>query len=349
MSMKPDEVPIELYCALIYIFNDMTTERKEKFIENSYIYVQHHKYNDDALDPGVSYVPSKDSNGSWDGQYEYKISNVFKQMVVINSAFLNSNNKVSNKYWSNYNIMYAIACLGDRVYVPGDSNAHGIQLSISRNKSKVSMNDDFTISFNGSTNMNDYHFFSIDVYKKRDGDSIDGVFDYHTRKLAQSLHISVFDKHIEGITSSVSAACDVLVSMLQAAGYLAEIPALASTTMTLIVGYCAYLYEANATNSTIDKINKLLEDGNTYKALAMEASFAIRDDGTYVITYFTVDKETLNRRLEAWKSDKNIDIDYNADDIIQALKTGNTDNLEQLDEFVTWYSSQNGATTSKKS
>lgn len=342
MSMNPDEVPAELYYALIYIFNDMTMERKEKFIENSYILQnEFHIIHGDQ------------------GQYEYNISDVFNQMTVLYSFLLNSSNEVPSKYLSNYNIIYTVADLADTVYILGNKNplasalSKDIEISISKNESEYSMTNDFIISFNGSKNTNTTIPFSINSYYMRKPISVDGILDDHVIELSEqfrentnilapeNLILAVFDiglialdAYLGGATTSLEIVTNGMID--------SDTVMIGLDIIFSILAPKTNENSSNITNGTVDNMQALLEEGNICIAFSITASFAVRDDGKYSISYFTVDKETLHANLEKWQIENKIDIAYDENDIIQALKTGDLSNLEGIYDYINWCTKQNG-------
>ena len=99
--------------------------------------------------------------------------------------------------------------------------------------------------------------------------------------------------------------------------------------------------KGNSTNTTIDKLQTLLIDGNTYVALGLNASFSI-SDGSYQIHYGMINKEELNDRLEAYVYDTQNKLNFGTEDVILSIKGEKNRELTGLDDFVYWYTHDNG-------
>ena len=99
--------------------------------------------------------------------------------------------------------------------------------------------------------------------------------------------------------------------------------------------------ESSSTNTTIDKLQTLLIDGNTYVALGLNASFSI-SDGSYHIHYGMINKKDLNDRLETYQYWTQNKLNFRAEDVILSIKGEKNRELIGLDEFVKWYTHNNG-------
>lgn len=171
----------------------------------------------------------------------------------------------------------------------------------------------------------------------RDGTSIDSIFDKYVIDLTDSLRVDVDMEKAKTIAGGVK---DVFFSFIE----IEPVVSAALTAGDTVSDLTFVTIEGNATNNTIDKAQSLLKDANTYNALAMKASFSFRDDGTYAISSFIIDKNDLNNRLKAWQNNKNIAVDYTADDVVDKLKTGRLNELNKIEDFVSWYANSNGQT-----
>ena len=105
--------------------------------------------------------------------------------------------------------------------------------------------------------------------------------------------------------------------------------------------------EGSSTNTTIDKLQTLLIDGNTYVALGLNASFSI-SNGSYHIHYGMINKKELNDRLEAYQYWTQNKLNFRAEDVILSIKGEKNRELTGLDEFVKWYTHNNGEDNTEK-
>lgn len=333
MSENPEKISPEMYLALIKVFNEMDIKSKEKFIENSYIV--------------GNFYPNKEGSG----KYEYKISDVFSQMTAVcgqladGMAYSYDNDKI-DKFLSDYCILNSIVHQANSVYVMGTKfmwmeNKIPVDITIKKDNASGNMLYDYVIDFNGSKEpynvigMSELHNITINTYQMRNGTSIDSIFDKYVIDLTDSLRVDVDMEKAKTIAGGVK---DVFFSFIEIEPVVSAALAAGDTVSDLTF----VTIEGNATNNTIDKAQSLLKDANTYNALAMKATFSFRDDGTYAISSFIIDKNDLNNRLKAWQNNKNIAVDYTADDVVDKLKTGRLNELNKIEDFVNWYSTENG-------
>ena len=89
----------------------------------------------------------------------------------------------------------------------------------------------------------------------------------------------------------------------------------------------------NSTNTTIDKLQTLLIDGNTYVALGLNAGFSI-SDGSYHIHYGMINKQELNDRLEAYQYWTQNKLNFGTEDVILSIKG---EKIESLPDWMTLY------------
>ena len=338
MNTAPDEIPPELYEALIRAFNKMTLSDKEKFIEC--VYVRTEEY----------YVVK----GGGAGTFKYEVSDVLRAMAVrygrtLDGIPYNLEDPEVQEKIGNYTLLRAVCEQGSAIYVAG-SRFFGTEtytdldfkLEKIKNNSEKNSEDihDYCLTFNGSStpydewgrmNCKDH---IINTYSIRESGNIDRIFDDHAIELAESLRVDIKQKQFETI---ISGAADIVMSFV-------EIPVAASVSKTVndtVIECFSVGVEGNITNTTIDKLQTLLIDGNTYVALGLNASFSI-SDGSYQIHYGMINKQELNDRLEAYQYYTQNKLNFGAEDVILSIKGEKNRELTGLDDFVDWFTHNNG-------
>lgn len=334
MTADPSAIPEELYAALICSFNDMNLEQKEKFIECAYVL------------GGFYCSTSPNSIGS--GKYKYQISDVFSATVTAYAEFLStegmtydSNNAYMNQLIGNYSLMQSVRFQGSELYVygfyfAGIETIHPIDVTLTVG----SKENDYFVKYNGSDSpynkygMTDYSHHDISTYGMRYGDGIDSVFDKQVIELSESLRVDINQENFENVISGVS---DILLGFVE----VAPIVSVGMSTSSIIIGCTTTSIEGNITNNTVDQIQNLLEDGNTYKALSVHISFGICD-GVYQIYAYGTDKTHLETLISVYTLDTEKEVGFTADNIIEAIHYGNLEDVPGLSELVDWYMDDEG-------
>lgn len=338
METDPAKVPEELYAALILTFNNMNNKQKEKFIEASYIQNQ--------------FYPNPSSNDLVTGKYEFVISDVFCASVAAYADLLSGDGRSfdlsdpsAQSLIANYSLMRSIVEYGHEVSVFGTfvpifnswSAVNPVEVTI-----KTGYYDtDYTVEFNGSSSpYNDYGFLDyselqINTYTMRGGDGIDYVFDEHAINLVESFRVDV---GLEQFESVVGGVADIIIDY---AGEAAGIPGFVFTAGSVLIDCVVADVEGTKTNNTVDAIQKLLADGNTYKALEVKASFGICN-GKYQIYAFTVDEVRLDASIAQYTQETGKSTGFTAHDITSKIQNGTLQDTPGLTDFVAWYCNSSG-------
>lgn len=335
MNKKAVDVPEELYAAMVYEFQNMSVDEKEKFIESSYIL-------------GNFWPDTSGNIGS--GKHEYIVSDVLDVLVMSYGKMLEGQlfdlryrNDVQKQILGNYSLLRGVCEQSHSVYVggfyfAGIETVHDIDLTLEEHKYE----NDYHLKFNGSSSpynergQTNYCNHEIYTYGMKDELSIDSVFDDHVINLSETLRVNIDQKQFETVASGVA---DLLLGFV-------DIPVLVSTTMTAgkTMTDCMMVeVDGNVINSTVDKMQTLIIDANMYSALGVNACFSI-SDGNYQIYMFTVDEKELNYKLDKYSKETDNTLDFAADDVVNSMQNGTVDELVGLDEFVDWYTHNNGKT-----
>ncbi len=287
MNTDPNGIPLELYAALVYTFNEMNLSDKEKFIECAYIL------------KSFSCTPYPSRMGA--GKHTYEVSDVLRITADIYGQMMGTmqydlRNTELQKIIGEYTLLRAVCEQGSSIHVDGFYFAgieviNDLDLTLKNN----TYENDYCLEFDGSYTLSDemgktnYTHHTIDTYSMKEGNSIDAIFDDYVLELAESLRVNIGQEQFETI---VSGAADLVMNL----------PTLLSAVMTVsdTATECFFIeVEGNSTNATVDQLQELLIHGNTYDGLDLNASFSI-SDGRYHIYYGTINKKKLNDRLKPY-------------------------------------------------
>jgi len=296
MNADPNELPEELYVALVYVFNEMTLKEKETFIECAYIRTEE-KYPDlDDISNGMMV------------KYKYEVS---AGLSVLSELYRQRLKKQSHdpfddetkKWIGNYTLLCAVCEQGSSIYVDGIEN---VDLTLKKGKDDT----DYFLTFNGSStpydewgNINSPTPFeklrninspkhTINVYGIKDRMAINSIFKNTSVELSESLRVNIRKEIDETV---LNAFVDKLVPQ-KASGIVGIINNLREIYDIKING--------QITNSTIDSFQTLLSKSNTYMALYINASFSM-SDGECNLYYTGIDSKGLGNSLETYKNIKN--------------------------------------------
>ena len=337
MNTDPNEIPLELYAALVYTFNEMNLSDKEKFIECAYIRTE--EVHPDLDNSNGRPVKRKHEVSAG----LFILSEFYKQ--ELHAKPYDPINDEKKQWIGNYSLLRAVCEQGNSIYLEGYKSS--VDLTLENGQ----YNNDYCLTFNGSsTPYNEWwsinnHKHTIDVYGVKDRITINKIFQDHAVELSESLRVDV-GKEIGKTVFNAFVGRVVDDSISAVVGSSPEID-WAMTFADTYIECVGIAIEGQITNSTIDRFQTLLLDAGTYQALHMNASFSI-SDGEYNLYYTGLDHKELYWSLETYKDIKNKELKFEVLDVLLKFEGEGKDELPGLKDYIDWYLNENGESETKK-
>ena len=96
------------------------------------------------------------------------------------------------------------------------------------------------------------------------------------------------------------------------------------------------------TNETLDRIESLIDNGNTLDALQLNTSVVFDGNGNYQINYMSVNINDLKNAMEAYNYYEDANLTMTVDQVVASLKNGTITENAQLMDYIQWYETDNG-------
>lgn len=96
------------------------------------------------------------------------------------------------------------------------------------------------------------------------------------------------------------------------------------------------------TNETLDRIESLIDNGNTLDALQLNTSVVFDSNGNYQINYMSVNINDLKNAMEAYNYYEDANLTMTVDQVVASLKDGTITENAQLMDYIQWYERDNG-------
>lgn len=338
MEMNLDEVSDYMYAALIIVFKEMDDEQKAKFVENSYFCTEEFW---------------ADPSGNGAGTFEYRISDVFQQMVGwygsaleanITSNILfdksNPNYEIAIENLLAYNTLCVFAIDYQSIYVPGmnaifnSDNITDLDIKIETVQTDP-VRTDYKITVGGSNSP--YSEMAIPMCST--GETVVNVYEYRSN-LERLLDESVI-RTLETMKSDIgeniaSSAFDGVTGVVL--GFV-DIGKTGGTALTISQGFMdgiqSYV-EVVKMNSKVEGMQETLSIGNILSVIGAGGTMYMDSEGNYQITSLMIDPEILRSNLNAYnQKHENFEISY--EELYKAFENKNFEILgDDFNAFVEW-------------
>ena len=319
MERDPETVPPALYLALIEVFNDMSIDEKELFIEASYLI---------------------EDNGTtcW-----YEISPVFVALALIYQVLVNNmevsladltdrNNDI-HEYYFNCALLLQIVMLMPIIWMNARPiESYPVDIKITEwnpeDEKDERMPWDYVISNNGA-DMGSEFITAFRIMHFRD--NLDGILDDNAIAILNSrMPDDITSKFEEETYKIILDKILDLIDIINPFGMLEFIEDAGEN--------------AQAINDYTTIIN-LLNDGNISRALYFGASITVLPNGSYVINSAYIDVEKLTIAFQAYEQylieNNKPPFGYIANDVANGILDGTMDPTV-IQQYVKWFCNQSG-------
>ncbi len=311
MQGNAEDVPDELYDALISTFTDMDMGNKEWFIENSYI-----------------------KTVGQDGYTEWHIGSVFSAMAVLYQDEVNNmavsfeemmdpNNDIHKKVFSSTLLMQTMLLMNGFGVDEADGKLDVMLENIPGQEECNRAEYDYRLRFKYSgSQLYDMPYYQdlarVDVFQFRE--NIAGLLNDTNARTAQTFKVDVGNELCtQGINFALGKLFDV-TGISAITGALSE----GKSALETILG-------ASKTNQSVENIMKNIQKGEESRAFYMGAFICVTSDGAFSVNKMAIDQNCLNMALRAFANrEGEVGADglgIDADVIEQAIKDNTLDEL----------------------